>query len=213
MDEFLGATGAATIVLLKLKDKEKPPSIKSLKLNLEVENIKYYKGDGWYRNGIRMLEQLLRILNSPTDPVSYWLNLSCTDFLQLDPDVNQHPFYQVLYTDITIAGFNLTNQCMSDLEKLLSIRDDLCSMRESVKSFLNRIEYNIEFAKVNSIDDVSMLDPKLEVLKKMFANYGDDALESINSRLAEWHQKYKWKGRDFEEIAVTDELDSAEINQ
>ena len=96
MDEFLGATGAATIVLLKLKDKEKPPSIKSLKLNLEVENIKYYKGDGWYRNGIRMLEQLLRILNSPTDPVSYWLNLSCTDFLQLDPDVNQHPFYQVL---------------------------------------------------------------------------------------------------------------------
>jgi hypothetical protein len=86
-------------------------------------------------------------------------------------------------------------------------------MRDSVKSFLNRIEYNIEFAKVNSIDDVSMLDPKLEVLKKTFSNYGDDALDSINSRLAEWHQKYKCKGRDFEEIAVTDELDSAEINQ
>jgi hypothetical protein len=213
MDEFLGAAGAATIVLLKLKGKEKPPSIKNLKRNLEVENIKYYKGDGWYRNGIRMLEQLLRILDAPKDPVSFWFNISCTDFLQLDPDVNQHPFYQVLYTDITIAGFNLTNQCMSDLESLLRIRGDICSMQDSVRSFLNKIEYNIEFAKLNSIDDVSMLDPKLEVLKEMFANYGDDALESINSRLAEWHQKYKWKGRDFEEIAVTDELDSAEINQ
>lgn len=213
MDEFLGAAGAATIVLLKLKDKEKPPSIKNLKRYLEVENVKYYKGDGWYRNGIRMLEQLLRILDSPKDPVSYWLNLNCTDFLQLDPEVNQQPFYQLTYSDITIAGFNLTNQCVTDLEKLLSIRYDLCSMQDSVRIFLNKIEYNIEYAKVNSIVDVSMLDPKLEVLKRMFANYGDDALENINSRLAEWHQKYKWKGRDFEEIAVTEELDSAEINQ
>lgn len=46
MDEFLGESGKATIVLLKLAAGEKPPSIRELKRDLEVDSIKYYKSDG-----------------------------------------------------------------------------------------------------------------------------------------------------------------------
>ncbi len=213
MDEFLGPTGAATIVLLKLAQDEKPPSIKNLKSNLDVAAVKYYKGDGWYRNGIRMLEQLLRILKTPNDPVHYWISLSCTDFLHLDPNVNQHPFYEIKYSNITIAGFNLTNQCMNELEKLLRIRSDLCSMQESVKNFQSKIEFNIEFAKVNSIDDTSMIDPNLDLLKKMLENYGNEGLQIINSRLAEWHQKYKWKGANFQFEPENEELVTSDTDE
>lgn len=79
MDEFLGESGKATIILLQLQKGEKPPSIRELRRDLKVESIKYYKGDGWYRHAISRLERLLRIRVELQGLEVDWIKFNCTD--------------------------------------------------------------------------------------------------------------------------------------
>lgn len=193
MDEFLGESGKATIVLLKLEDDEKPPSIRELRRDLEVESIKYYKGNGWYTHAISRLERLLRIREELQGQEVNWMKYNCTDFLQLDSNVRLHPFYLLKHSTKTIAGFDLTIECFEELDGILRSRDEVLSMQGNVEHFQSRISDNIATAAKYSLDDKTLLEPQLAILERLFEKYGEEGVKTINARLEKWHQTHKWK--------------------
>lgn len=197
MDEFLGESGKATIVLLKLAAGEKPPSIRELKRDLEVDSIKYYKGDGWYRHAIGRLVQLMRIRDQIEGHEFDWTKFSCTDFLHLDPDVQQHPFYFLKHTDKTLGGFNLTNESFDELNQILRAREEVISMQSGVEYFHDKISKNIVTATKYSLTDRTLLEPQLTQLANLFEGYGKEGLNTMNTRLEQWYQTYKWKSKSF----------------
>jgi hypothetical protein len=200
MDEFLGATGAATIVMLKMNHDESLPTIQELKRDLEVTSIKYYKGFGWYRSAISRLEQLLIILESLKGNEKIWGKFDCTDFLRLSPNANRNLVYEVKHGTMTIAGFNLTNESFEELDQLLKMRNDIRSMQNATKFFINRLSDNAETINRYGLTDLTLSMPPIELMNSYFENYGLTAIQSLNERLLAWHQKYTWKLKSLEEI-------------
>jgi hypothetical protein len=200
MDEFLGPTGAGTIVLLKLKSNESLPSIQELKRDFEVNSIKYYKGFGWYRGAIARIEQLLNILDSLKGNEKIWGKFDCTDFLRLSPNTHRSLIYEMKYCSVTIAGFNLTNDSFEELDQILKMRSDVRSMQNATKYFIDRLSDNAETINKYELSDVTLTNPPLAAMNSYFENYGLTALQSLNEKLIDWNKKYTWKLKSIEEI-------------
>lgn len=200
MDEFLGTAGEATIVLLKMKSEESLPTIQELKRDLEVSSIKYYKGFGWYRSAISRLEQLLIILDSLKGNEKIWGKFDCTDFLRLSPNANRNLVYEMKHGSMTIAGFNLTNESFEELDQLLKMRNDIRSMQNATKYFIDRLSDNAESIKRYGLTDKTLTTPPIEMMNSNFEGYGFTAMQDLNERLFAWQKKYTWKLKSIEEI-------------
>ena len=82
-----------------------------------IDTLKYYKGDGWYKDEIQNLAHLLNILDEVNGNSPPWKEFFPTNYLLLPPGTNQQIFFTLTYSSILVEGLRLRsgppNACRS----------------------------------------------------------------------------------------------------
>lgn len=189
---FLGSQGAATVVLMNSPDPATLPKKKEIRKTFSLKESKYLKGEGWYRSEIGSLERALAIANGRTD-VPPWIAVATTDFLLLPPGSKQPLFFILKHAPVLIAGFDLTDACMADLDRHLNRHSYITSWRSSVEGFYHSLSRHSESAQEKGIADQSITNPDIARLQETLAGYGNAALASVTADIKQWCATYTWK--------------------
>ena len=97
------------------------------------------------------------------------------------------------YSAQVVDGFNLTDQCISELDKLLERYRSICSMQDDIKYMWRTLEHNIEIAEKHSAADKTILNPDIPALKVILHGYGDSHYAQVAQEIRDWYETYKWK--------------------
>lgn len=193
MREFLGPEGAATIVFLKAPDENSLPKMKDVRRLFGIDTLKYYKGDGWYKDQISCLAQLLNILDEIKGNSPPWREFFPTDYLLLPPGTKQEIFFTLTYSSILVDGFDLTNQAIHSLDKLIDLHWEVKRWQGSITSFTSELESRADRAIQKNVIDPTILNPNISGIQELLAGYGDEAINALHSELQQWHADHKWK--------------------
>jgi hypothetical protein len=188
---FLGTSGAATVVLLNSPDPETLPKMEEARRLFQVDEIKYYKGEGWYAEEIEQLERALEIIKGK-EPTPPWQKVSTTNVLLLPPGTSPSDFFLLKYASILVHGFNLTDACMLNLAGHVKNHSQVLQWRYTVEDFYQSLRHHSEFAKHHCIQDQSILDPDIRGLEQVMNGYGDCALAEATQDISLWYSFHKW---------------------
>lgn len=191
MRQFLGKSGAATVVLLRSPDPASLPKLQELRRLFGTKEIKYYKGAGWFGSEIARLERVLEVVRG-TSPLPPWLDTETTDYLLLPPGTPQSLFFTIKHASILIYGFNLTDSCMSDLEGHIETLSHVIRWRNTVDGFHDSLQAQSVSAQKRNIQDPTILTPDFDLLQRIVDGYGDTALADVTADIKLWHSFYKW---------------------
>lgn len=190
---FLGNSGAATVVLLSARDETPLPKAQEIRRLFDCEDLRYYKGDGWYREEIGLLERASAIVKSHSD-IPPWIPLETTDWLLLPPSTHQSLFFSLAHSSILVGGFDLTDACMIELRAHLDKHSGVQDWRSTVDHFYRSLELSAASAQRKQITDPTLTAPNIDGVKRLLHGYGDDALTAVTEDIRKWHATYKWKG-------------------
>ena len=140
-----------------------------------------------------MLEQMLMSLNVYRGGIPNRSNFSSDYYFYSDQFLAANSFFLTAYASMTLAALCLTDQCMTDLKKLVYVHYQITSERNSVNNFISRISKNAASTATNTINDPTMSNPNVAGLHKLLDGYGDIAYKTICDRLDDWRNTYTWK--------------------
>jgi hypothetical protein len=192
MSEFLGPHGNATVVLMSAHFESELPKLKDLKKLLNVSDGKYYKSGGRHSSSIQQLETVLTIMAELSGDENVTKH-SSNNYLITASEVYSNIFVKLKYTAEIVEGFNLTNDAMSELGKIIPCLTKLCSMQRDIEYFWTVLKRNAEKAKEMEFDDVTVLNPNLTALQEVLSTYGDSEYSKITTSIQAWYEKYRWK--------------------
>ena len=193
MSEFLGPHGKATIVLMNAHFETELPKLKDLKKILHIPDGRYYKSSGRNYHEVNKIHRLLNVLAELRgEDVNKYKNHS-SDYLITVAEVHSNLFMALKYSAQVVDGFNLTDQCMSELDKLLERYRSICSMQDDIKYMWRTLEDNKEIAEKHSATDKTILNPDIPALKVILHGYGDSHYAQVAQEIRDWYETYKWK--------------------
>lgn len=193
MSEFLGPHGKATIVLMNAHFETELPKLKDLKKILHIPDGRYYKSSGRNYHEVNKIHRLLNVLAELRGKdVNKYKNHS-SDYLITVAEVHSNLFMALKYSAQVVDGFNLTDQCMSELDKLLERYRSICSMQDDIKYMWRTLEDNKEIAEKHSATDKTILNPDIPALKVILHGYGDSHYAQVAQEIRDWYETYKWK--------------------
>ena len=196
MKEFLGPYGASTIVLFTSQFDSELPRLSEVKRLLQVPDGAFYRSTGHHSGQIARLEQLLGILRSTAlNPDSGYhyrgVHLS-TDYLITVANVPFSLFAALKYAAQLVAGFNLTNDAITDLGQLLERYRRVCGLRNRCSSWPETLQEQITQATTLGIKDPSILEADIEAVHRVTENYGLAAIQVCKDALQQWYDTYRW---------------------
>ena len=97
------------------------------------------------------------------------------------------------YSAQIVDGFNLTDQCISELDKLLERYRSICSMQDDIKYMWRTLEDNKEIAEKHLATDKTILNPDIPALQAILHGYGDSHYAQVAQEIRDWYETYKWK--------------------
>jgi hypothetical protein len=192
MKEFLGPYGKSTIVLMQAQFESELPKLKDLKRLLNISDGVYYKASGRHSRSVKKLSNFLTLIagggqeESVTRPTHYLITQS---------DVYKNDFLLTQYAATIIAGFNLTNAAMKELEELIDTERELDWRVGSCRGFRDSLMQAQSWAESSGIDDPTVRSPNYEACDQVLNDYGMAAEAQVNSWLTAWYDKYCWKTR------------------
>ena len=193
MSEFLGPHGKATVVLMNAHFETELPKLKDLKKILHIPDGRYYKSSGRNYHEVNKIHRLLNVLAELRgEDVNKFKNHS-SDYLITVAEVHSNLFMALKYSAQVVDGFNLTDQCMSELDKLLERYRSICSMQDDIKYIWRTLEDNKEIAEKHSATDKTILNPDIPALKVILHGYGDSHYAQVAQEIRDWYETYKWK--------------------
>ena len=193
MSEFLGPHGKATVVLMNAHFETELPKLKDLKKILHIPDGRYYKSSGRNYHEVNKIHRLLNVLAELRgEDVNKYKNHS-SDYLITVAEVHSNLFMALKYSAQIVDGFNLTDQCMSELDKLLERYRSICSMQDDIKYMWRTLEDNKEIAEKHSATDKTILNPDIPALKVILHGYGDSHYAQVAQEIRDWYETYKWK--------------------
>ena len=193
MSEFLGPHGKATVVLMNAHFETELPKLKDLKKILHIPDGRYYKSSGRNYHEVNKIHRLLNVLAELRgEDVNKFKNHS-SDYLITVAEVHSNLFMALKYSAQVVDGFNLTDQCMSELDKLLERYRSICSMQDDIKYMWRTLEDNKEIAEKHSATDKTILNPDIPALKVILHGYGDSHYAQVAQEIRDWYETYKWK--------------------
>lgn len=193
MSEFLGPHGKATVVLMNAHFETELPKLKDLKKILHIPDGRYYKSSGRNYHEVNKIHRLLNVLAELRGKdVNKYKNHS-SDYLITVAEVHSNLFMALKYSAQVVDGFNLTDQCMSELDKLLERYRSICSMQDDIKYMWRTLEDNKEIAEKHSATDKTILNPDIPALKVILHGYGDSHYAQVAQEIRDWYETYKWK--------------------
>lgn len=193
MSEFLGPHGKATVVLMNAHFETELPKLKDLKKILHIPDGRYYKSSGRNYHEVNKIHRLLNVLAELRgEDVNKFKNHS-SDYLITVAEVHSNLFMALKYSAQIVDGFNLTDQCMSELDKLLERYRSICSMQDDIKYMWRTLEDNKEIAEKQSATDKTILNPDIPALQAILHGYGDSHYAEVTQEIRDWYETYKWK--------------------
>ena len=191
---LLGPDGKATVILFVAQFESQLPKIGEIKRFLKISDGKYYRSHGHHSDLCNRIESLIHIMRNPSDEQDGWYrNRIGTDVFITVPDVHIDLFMTLKYSAQIVAGYNLTNEAVSELQKLLQNRKQVSRMRSICKSWPNTLEEHVKEAAKLGLDDPSITQIDISAIARMTESYGDAALEQTTQALSAWHQRYRWR--------------------
>ena len=215
MGEFLGPHGKATVVLMNAHFETELPKLKDLKKILHIPDGRYYKSSGRNYHEVNKIHRLLNVLAELRgEDVNKFKNHS-SDYLITVAEVHSNLFMALKYSAQVVDGFNLTDQCMSELDKLLERYRSICSMQDDIKYMWRTLEDNKEIAEKHSATDKTILNPDIPALKVILHGYGDSHYAQVTQEIRDWYETYKWKVKAPSQKSDSDidENSEAEVTQ
>lgn len=193
MSEFLGPHGKATVVLMNAHFETELPKLKDLKKILHIPDGRYYKSSGRNYHEVNKIHRLLNVLAELRgEDVNKFKNHS-SDYLITVAEVHSNLFMALKYSAQVVDGFNLTDQCMSELDKLLERYRSICSMQDDIKYMWRTLEDNKKIAEKHSATDKTILNPDIPALQAILHGYGDSHYAEVTQEIRDWYETYKWK--------------------
>lgn len=193
MRQFLGTDGAATIIFLKAPDESSLPKMKDVRRLFGIDTLKYYKGDGWYKDEIQNLAHLLSILDQEKGNSPPWYEFFPTNYLLLPPGTKQQIFFTLTYSSILVEGFDLTASAIQQLNKLIDMHWEIKRWRGAIYGFVRDLQSHAERAGQKQVNDPTILNPNILGIQDLLSGYGDSALSALTNELKQWHSNHKWK--------------------
>jgi hypothetical protein len=209
MRDFLGPYGKATIILFDGGFGNELPKIGDLKKFLKITEGRYYKRYGPYRYSIEPLSDLIDIIREHRSGNKNKHAASVSDYLFTAPNVEPNIFLALKYSNSIIEGFNLTTAAMTELEELLRIYSAAISIHESPQDIVSMLERNQDRKLAGKKDDVTVLKPDLDGIKRLLEGYGSQNLAASVKQLEDWYETYRWK--QSKTSATTPETTNAEV--
>jgi hypothetical protein len=193
MSEFLGPHGKATVVLMNAHFETELPKLKDLKKILHIPDGRYYKSSGRNYHEVNKIHRLLNVLAELRgEDVKKYKNHS-SDYLITVAEVHSNLFMALKYSAQIVDGFNLTDQCISELDKLLERYRSICSMQDDIKYMWRTLEDNKEIAEKHLATDKTILNPDIPALQAILHGYGDSHYAEVTQEIRDWYETYKWK--------------------
>ena len=193
MSDFLGPHGKATVILMKAHFESELPKLKDLKKLLHIPDGRYYKSGGRNYSSTQRLERLLNILSEIRGEERDWKRYSSSDYLITVAQVHSNLFMTLKYSAQVVDGFNLTDACMDELDRLMGAYSSVCSMRSDVDNMWSTLERNKERAMKVGVSDTTILNPNISNLQNILQGYGDAEYLKATSELKDWYETYRWK--------------------
>jgi len=193
MSEFLGPHGKATVVLMNAHFETELPKLKDLKKILHIPDGRYYKSSGRNYHEVNRIHRLLHVLAELRgEEVDRYKNHS-SDYLITVAEVHSNLFMSIKYTAQVVDGFNLTDECMGELARLLDRYSKICSMQDDIKYMWKTLEDNKEIAEKHLATDKTILNPDIPALQAILHGYGDSHYAQVTQEIRDWYETYKWK--------------------
>ena len=193
MSEFLGPHGKATVVLMNAHFETELPKLKDLKKILHIPDGRYYKSSGRNYHEVNKIHRLLNVLAELRGEDANKYKNHSSDYLITVAEVHSNLFMALKYSAQVVDGFNLTDQCISELDKLLERYRSICSMQDDIKYMWRTLEDNKEIAEKHSATDKTILNPDIPALKVILHGYGDSHYAQVAQEIRDWYETYKWK--------------------
>ena len=168
MSHTLGPYGKATVILFTAQFDSELPKLAEMKRLLKIPDGKYYRSHG-----------------------HHFQNRVGTDVFITVPDVQADLFMTLKYSAHIVAAYNLTNEAVSELGKLLRNRGQVCRMRFECRSWPKTLDDRAKQIRDGGLSDPSVTDIDISSLSRMFEFYGDAALKQANEALSYWHNRYR----------------------
>ena len=215
MGEFLGPHGKATVVLMNAHFETELPKLKDLKKILHIPDGRYYKSSGRNYHEVNKIHRLLNVLAELRGEDVHKFKNHSSDYLITVAEVHSNLFMALKYSAQVVDGFNLTDQCMSELDKLLERYRSICSMQDDIKYMWRTLEDNKEIAEKHSATDKTILNPDIPALKVILHGYGDSHYAQVTQEIRDWYETYKWKVKAPSQKSDSDidENSEAEVTQ
>ena len=212
MSQALGPFGKATVILFTAQFDSELPKLAEMKRLLKIPDGKYYRSHGHHSELCNKIESLIHIMRNPGDEQDPWFqNRVGSDVFITVPDVHADLFMTLKYSAHIVAAYNLTNEAVSELGKLLRNRGQVCRMRFECRSWPKTLDDRAKQIRDGGLSDPSVTDIDISSLSRMFEFYGDAALKQANEALSYWHNRYRWRTDKEVKDKVKEEADAESV--
>ncbi len=207
-NQTLGPFGKATVILFTAQFDSELPKLAEMKRFLKLPDGKYYRSHGHHSDLCNKIESLIHIHRNPSEEQDNWYrDRVATDVFITVADVHSDLFMTLKYSALIVAGYNLTNAAVDELEKLLQNRKDVCRMRGVCKRWPITLDDNAKEVKKLGLIDSSVTEIDISVISRMSEFYGDAALKQATEALSDWHERYRWRTAKEATDKLTEEVD------
>jgi len=193
MSQLLGPRGKATVILFSAHFDSELPKLKELKKILSIPDGRFYKSNGHHAREIYLLQELLGTVHKIRATGKKLYDFRSSDFFVTVAEVDSNLFMKMKYDAEVVDGFNLTTQGLEELKKILGNFTEINSMRSQVSRMPETLISQQKSAIENGFIDTTVLNPDIEGLKKMLADYGDKQQVQVYESVEQWYETYRWK--------------------
>ena len=191
---LLGPDGKATVILFVAQFESQLPKIGEIKRFLKISDGKYYSSFGNFENAISAIDKALAIVRTGgVDPDQERHTKNSNFVFVTVADVHSDLFMALKYSGQLLAGFNLTNDALEELNPLLQRWRNICWMRDQCKYWPGVLMENINEATSMGLSDPSILRVDIDVVARITKPYAMGAFAQVHAELSDWYERYRWR--------------------
>jgi len=191
---LLGPDGKATVILFVAQFESQLPKIGEIKRFLKISDGKYYSSFGNFENAISEIDKALAIVRTGGVDPDQERHAKNSNFVFVTvADVHSDLFMALKYSGHLLAGFNLTNDALEELNPLLQRWRNICWMRDQCKHWPGVLRKSINEAKSMGLSDPSILEVDVDAVARITKPYAMGAFAQVHAELSEWYERYRWR--------------------
>lgn len=195
MNGLIGNNTEVKLIFLSCADEEDLPTKKDIKEYYPLSEVNIYKSHGHFSESFCAIEALMSItLCGVESHSSLWNNKThcITHAIRLNADCDRNSFFDLKYSEISIAYLKLNHAELSKLEGFIHGVGLVNSLIKSITGTTDTFESVKHELNKMSLNDPKVDNPCAQSMAILFDGYGDKAREKMKSCLDSWHKKNVW---------------------